>query len=336
MDLRGARIATVVVLGALTVDGLLFLLLIGPVPVEARNWFGGGGLLRPLLPFAVLAVAASRARRVEVERWLVAREVPADGESLTAAAAWLDLTRTARGIGFVLPLLAGSWLSWAVNAVPTGSSVQGRLVDLVTNWPLQGWGWGIAGYALGAAAAEWLRVRRWAVHDGPRRAVLRERSLAAYSAPLARVVPPVLALAALLLAAGSALAGLDPGPFAPSAPRLAALALTVGGGAEVLRRLVVARPQRVHDPARMAVDDAARATTVHAVSGSAIALLALAVGDHLQWLATEEASVPGWFGLAGALLGVVGIGVWLGHGVGLVHVLRRPDVPARDGRDVPA
>ena len=109
----------------------------------------------------------------------------------------------------------------------------------------------------------------------------------------------------------------------PSALRVAVVVAVVWVVAEVTRWAVVARRQTASSPETVAVDDAIRATTVHAVSGSAVAVMGMALGGLLSNSA-GDAQNWGWlYGSLGLLLSAGSIGVWIGYGMGLLSVVRR-------------
>lgn len=96
---------------------------------------------------------------------------------------------------------------------------------------------------------------------------------------------------------------------------------------EALRWAVVRHRQRAADAEAVALDDAARATTIHAVSGSAIAIIGQALGTHLHNISFELAGPLRWAAIVGSVIGLVSLGVWLGYGVGLAWIVRRGPRP---------
>lgn len=266
-----------------------------------------------LVVLAVLVAALWRPG--DVEQWLAERDVPVTRATVARAAAWLKSTRWWRAVGWSLPALAVFPAMVLTNALAPGDPARDRAIDVVTSVP--GWTLGIAGYGIGAIIAE---VRRGDPERRSTRRVadVRPRVLAAYADLLSLTLPRGLALVNIFVAVLVATVG---GVTAPRVGLLAATTVVVVAVVEIVRRWVVGRPQHAPDPEMLALDDAARTTTVHAVSGTAIALLSFALAGLLNTL--SGTGPGGWPSIVGFVVAVLGAGIWLGHGVGLVHVVQR-------------
>lgn len=307
---------------------VLLQLWVGPYPLSSR-WWADGFVLMPVVAAVVIGVATADIGEDRAGAWLADREVPQSPEARQYVRRWVSLTRTCRAIGFFGVALLGVVASWSVNTsgVPVGSVIRDHLMDVMG---AVGWSAPIAGYAVGALVAE--VIRRPPTRGDVPRADLRPRVSAAYMQPLARWGPRVLA------AAGLAVAGLSGGQgfqvvAGPSSSDVAIISVVTLVTTEVVRWAIVRQRQRAADPATVALDDASRATTIHAVSGSAIAVIGQAFGDHLWSLSPDLPGPASWVRLAGGIISLVSLGTWLGYGVGLVWVVRRgPRATARPAR----
>lgn len=312
VDRRGVLVALTVLVTLVTVDAAVTLAVLGVPNALPRGPVDG----TPLLPLAVvgvvLLVGASRPDPVLVREWRDRHGLPDDPATRSNVAAWLQRTRTARAVGFASSGF-GMTAVWLSNVTEGGSAIQRAAVDAVIGMPSPLL-FGIGGYALGAVVAEVGRRR-----PGGRVAVdLRPRVVAAFTAPLARTVPRALGATTLVIGVIAAMVGVAALPAV-----LASVAvLTVLEG---VRAWLVRRPQRADDAAALALDDAQRASTVQAVSGSAIALLAAATADLLSDVAL--ATSMAWLSIVGLVISWVGLGLWLGHGLGLTHRVRRSADP---------
>lgn len=315
---------------ALALDMAVFRAIVGPVPIDDLT-LGGSAILLPgvIITAVVVAVAASPVGPDRADRWLVTRGLPADELLRRAASDWLQRTRTWRAIGFSLLLASGSSLGFLINVsgLQPGDHTRAQLLDLSTTWPLSNWPTAIAGYALGALLADLTR-RSLRDSSGLRAAALQQRPVAAYLQPLSRWGPRVMAVIALTTAAVTRLSGRED-EWAISAAGLTGIAVVGLIVSEAVLHGVVRRRQVAPDAATLAFDDAARATTVHAVAGSTIAIIGIPTADLLQvWPAHSSGSVSAVITALALLLGVGSFGVWLGHGVELAHRVRRLDIDA--------
>lgn len=310
---RGASLVAVLV-GGLVVASAATLWALGPIgPVvglAAGLWSASPGALVIL---AVLVAALSGPG--DVERWLADRDVPVTRANVARAEAWLRTTRWWRAVGWSLPALAVLPATVLTNALAPADPARDRAVELVTSVP--GWTLGIAGYGVGAIIAE---VRRGGSGSRSTRRVadVRPRVLAAYANPLSLKLPRRLAVVNILVAVLVVSLG---DVAAASIGLLTAATVAVVAIVEVVRRWVVGRSQHAPDEEMLVLDDAARTTTVHAVSGTAIALLSFALAGLLN--ALSGTGPGGWPAVVAFLVAVGGAGIWLGHGVGLVHVVKR-------------
>ncbi len=301
---------------------------VGPFPVHAAAWADSGYVLGLALMAVVVATAAVDIGPARASSWLQKRSLPDTSDARHYVRDWVTRTRTYRAVGFVVATVGPLVAVWAINTsgLPPGDPVRDRLFEVAGGWPLDGWTAPIAGYAVGALVAEMRRRAPVAVPTTVRRADLRPRHPAAYMQSLARWGPRALALAAIAVAGTTALWA-DPSPevaaVAPSSALVATVAVVVLSVTEAARWLVVRRRQAGDDPHSVALDDAARSTTVHAVSGSAIAIIGQPLGAHLSSLAMEWSGPLQWLGIAGAVIGLLTLGMWLGYGVGLVWVVHR-------------
>lgn len=329
---RPIRITLVVLAVVAAVEIPLTLLYVGPTD----------GLVSPDVrsPLPMLVIAAvvlglgARAHSPDrVRRWLRARDVAVTDDTVAAAGAWLDRTVLWRSIGFAVPLTLQLTSLFLVNSLAVNDPARERAMDVMNLLTGGFFGLSIVGYALAAVLAELSRARRAPADVAVRAADLRDRTLAAYANPVSLTLPRALGVVAVVLAATTVL-------LAPGSTHGSALELVVGTAVvllavEAVRHHVVTRRQQGHDADGLAVDDAARVTTVHAVSGSAIALLALSLSAHVDVLAfaLDGRWLNPLASLAG-LLALAGLGIWFGHGIELAHTRRRDGRPSgRDGAE---
>ena len=290
----------------------------GPYAISSR-WWADGFWLMPVVTAAVIAIATVGVGDARAAAWLSEREVADSPSARWYVRRWVSLTRACRAIGFFGVWLLGVVAAWSVNTavLAVDDAVRDRLLDVASG---VGWSAAIIGYAVGALVAE--ALRRPPGEGGTRRADLRPRVPAAYMQPVARWGPRVLGGAALLVAGLTATFG-SGAVAGPSSMELAITAAATMAATEAVRWAIVRRRQRVADPDSVALDDAARATTIHAVSGSAIAVIGGPLGGHLWNLSIDLSGPARWASMAGGAIGLISLGVWLGYGVGLAWVVRR-------------
>ena len=326
--MRGGLVGVGSVIVALALHVVVLQVWLGPYPISSR-WWADAYAIMPVVMAVVVARAAADMGDARAAAWLQEREVAVTPSARRYARRWVSLTRACRAIGFFGVGLFGvvAVLSVNTSGLAVDDPVRQRLLDVASG---VGWSATIVGYAVGALVAEVLR--RPPSHDGSRRADLRSRVPAAYMQPMARWGPRVLGVAALLTAGLTAAFGHDV-LAGPSSAELAITAAATMIGTEATRWAVVRHRQRAADPDDVALDDAARATTIHAVSGSAIAIIGWPLGGHLWNVAVDLTGPLRWVGMLGGVVGVVSLGVWLGYGVGLAWVVRRaPGAGARPAR----
>lgn len=332
MDVRQWVRAGLVGVGSVVIALILHVVLlqlwVGPYPLSSR-WWADGFVLMPVVMAVVVAVATAGIGEDRAAAWLADREVPDSPEGRQYVRRWVSLTRTCRAIGFFGTALLGVVASWSANSsgLPIGSAVRDRLMGVTD---AGGWSAPIVGYAVGALVAEVLR--RPPARGDVRRADLRPRVPAAYMQPLARWGPRVLGVAGLMVAGLSGGLGYEV-VSGPSSSDVAIVSGVTLATTEAVRWAIVRQRQRAANVVTTALDDAARATTIHAVSGSAIAIIGQALGGHLGNLSPELSGPPQWVSLAGLAISLISLGIWLGYGVGLVWVVRRgPQATARPAR----
>ena len=315
---RAAAIGVGSVAVMLAVGLVVLQLGVGPYPWP-RRWFADGFFVMPLLAALVVAAATEDVGSERAGAWLAEREITDSPEARRYVRRWVMLTRTCRALGFFSVSLVGTVAVWSVNSsgLAADSAVRERLLDIVQG---SGWAAGVVGYAVGALVAEAVRPRLEPA--GARTADLRPRVPAAYMQPMARWGPRALATVGLGVAALSWISGHDI-DLGPSSAQVAMTSAGVLGATEAVRWAIVRHRQRANDPESLALDDAARATTIHAISGSAIAIIGQPLGGHLEALSRDLTGPLQWAAMAGSWIWVVTLGVWLGYGVGLAWVVRR-------------
>ena len=323
---RAALLGVLVAAVTVALDVAILQVWVGPFPIT-WEWDHLAFLVMPAIMAAVIAGTLSDIGDERAGRWLRERDVPDTGRNRTHARRWVRVTRTWRALGFFSVVMLQNVAALATNVgLPPGSAVQDRLVGIASfRVPgLEGWSLPILGYAVGAVVAEVMRRRRRGDRAGSSaaRADLRPRDPAAYVRPLARWGPRALGAAGLLVAAATHVAGIEV-VTGPSSGVLAVATLLTLVAAEAVGWWVVRHRQRATTAEAVAFDDAARTTTLHAVSGSAIAIVGQAIGTHLWNASLGLAGV--WRGLAmgGSLLSLLTLGIWLAYGVGLVWVVQR-------------
>jgi hypothetical protein len=256
-------------------------------------WWAFAAVAAGCLWLAVAAVLAARRplEPGELTAWASGHGLEGVADRrLEPAARYLGRSRLYRTVGGAVPFAAGT-VAPALWAATRG---------LPAPWPLGLFGarsW-LAGYLAGVLVAEyrWARPRTGVV----RSAALVPRRLGDYL--------PVRVVAAMRLAA-LAVSALVPllawGPLAPVPVRAlvlggrggalatAALALAVAAAVELALRRLVGRPQPAADPEELAVDDALRSTSVHAVAGAGLAIVLLSLSVQVGLVAANLGGGPG-------------------------------------------
>ena len=151
------------------------------------------------------------------------------------------------------------------------------------------------GYLLGALCAEVSLARP---RDPARRsASLVPRDLDSYLPRRLLLAQRALGVAVVL---GVIVTGLLPYPSPASDPTWSALAAgaaffgAFAVGLEVLERWIVRRPQPFTTPSLVAADDAIRAQSVHALAGSGLALLLVALSGVFAVLTASDVDLLTW------------------------------------------
>jgi hypothetical protein len=151
------------------------------------------------------------------------------------------------------------------------------------------------GYLLGALCAEVSLARP---RDPARRsASLVPRELEAYLPRRLLLAQRALGVAVVL---GVIVTGLVPYPSSASEPDWSALVPgaaffgAFAAGLEALERWIVRRPQPFTSPSLVAADDAIRAQSVHALAGSGLALLLVALSGVFAVLTVSDLDVLSW------------------------------------------
>ncbi len=243
-----------------------------------------------MLIFLVMAVVATLVLvRACVEggtdgarRWARARGLDLAPESEGTVRWYLRRGRVARTGGALAGLLlVGAAFAALGRGETGGAEVAGAFV----------------GYLLGALYAELSLVRPG--HARTRSASLVPRRLADYLPPELRRTQRALAV---VVAVGAlALAVVPVGVRTPWAPVPwwvsvggAVAVLALAAGLEGLQGWLLRRPQPLTSPALLRADDAIRAQSVQSISGSAIALLLVALGLVSLRLAQSDVQVLRW------------------------------------------
>ncbi len=208
---------------------------------------------------------------------------------------------------------AGAALGFLASPLYIGFT--GRAFPLGESWVLLA----VGGYLIGAAFAEAASFRPYRATTGVRAALLSPRTLTDYVPAATAWAIRLLPLAVVALCVVYALTPKGQQPADPSVPFVivsTALAAVFAAAIEATLRAIVARPQPADTEDSVAADDAIRASSIHALSAAAIALLMLTAG----WvLVSIESTTPGsllgqislWLGLLtdiGALVAWLGLG----------------------------
>ena len=181
-----------------------------------------------------------------------------------------------------------------------------------------GWVWLLSGYLIGVVWSESWLTR---LPAGTQRvASLTPRKVSDYLVGRMLIAQVVVVLGALAMVGFAVAQGTDPqlvGGFSSSfgatsgrslqhtaiVMGLAAALLSLGVG--LLQQHIVGKAQPMADPDLLASDDAVRASAVHLLSGTIIAIVLLLISTQLQMLAAIGAFADGVAGL-GALICLVG------------------------------
>jgi hypothetical protein len=232
----------------------------------------------------VLALGMQPPAESTVARWLVSYEAPTDDASRSTARGFLTRAKRSRfGCAFVLIVL------YSLIIGRSGAPAWANTIVV-----------GLAGYLVGAIAAEVFRTRPSAERFAG--AMLSPRTLATYvhrTAIVGLVLMPAAAVVVALLYRSiepevSRRFGLeDPAAVMGAAAFGVAVAVVVW----IALRALVRRPQPTSDPAALTLDDAMRASSAHALAGAALALewllLAFIISALQHWLSATGSRFAG-------------------------------------------
>lgn len=268
--------------------------------------------------------AAQRPNEEAVRRWADAREVPLTDQNAGLVFDYLRRTRLLRTIGGVAGLFLSQTPALLSDAWP--NSAYSHTFQSLSRGPLGNGALIVVGYLVGALVAEYTRPRGM---EGPgQRAALVPRELDDYADLLSRGILWGSVAASVALVPAAAVVPVSPGRTPPSASGFALQALTILGIVVVvgwLERLIVRRPQPFVAPDLVSADDAARASSIHAVAGVGLVLVLGVLGSQLGTLglATSLRPLRWTLWLLGLVAEVGGIGLWLGYGSTYAWVVRR-------------
>jgi hypothetical protein len=271
-------------------------------------------------------------RPAVVDAWADQHGLAPDERTPAGEADWESVRRQlrhgrmARTLGFLVAFVVGEGavLLWAQPLPPVPLSVLANP---------SGW---VAGYLIGAIAAELTRPRPGQVHA----AALAPRRLADYVHP--RLLPAERAVAVAAIALAPLAAHTAPrrpwtSPLTNAGVVDGIVAALVALLVEVGLRLMVRRAQPVASRTELAVDDAIRSTAVDRAAAAGLATQLFLLGDQ-AWNAFLHAR---WLGTVSFLLALVcvilAIGTWNGLGTRGWWPSRRansagPPPPARPSR----
>jgi|GEM_PF-5235020 len=274
----------------------------GDLHVPRVDWGAvGGWVVGAVIAFGVLVWSFRPVDPPTSARWLVVRGAQPTDEAVRLIGRFLGSTRAARAFGAVVGLQVSHIPALLWRLADPGSVAQQGSGSFELVWmPLAVLG----GYAVGAVVAE-LLVGRSSPSRAARRASLRPRQVSGIALWGPRVLAGLLVVLLLM--------GLMPPPYVYGGvrPRLvpAVLAVVVLLVVEVVRRRLLRRPQALDDPGLIAADDAARSSTVHAVTGAGLAFQLLALSAALESVVLRPfpllglvASVVAWAAWPAALL----------------------------------
>jgi hypothetical protein len=227
----------------------------------------------------------------QLVQWARARGLELTPENRPVVARYLRRSRVLRTCG----ALAGVLLPTLVELVGHGRLVILGFHSDGSGAPYAGPMEAYIGYLLGALCAEVSFARP---RDPARRsASLVPRELDGYLPRRLLLAQRALGVGAVL---GIVVTGLVPYPSSTADPDWSALATgaAVFGAftiaLEMLERWIVRRPQPFTSPALVAADDAIRAQSVHALAGSGLALLLLAVSGVFAVLTVSDVDILTW------------------------------------------
>jgi hypothetical protein len=228
---------------------------------------------------------------LQVAEWARARELELTPENRPVVARYLRRARALRAggvlVGLLLPTLVELVLHGRLLVLGFYSDGSGAPYAA----PLEAY----IGYLVGAVCAELSMARP---RDPARRsASLVPRELEDYLPRRLLLAQRALGVAVVF---GTLVMGLVPFPPGTSGPSWsqqvtgAVLFAAFAIGLEVLERWIVRRPQPYTSPSLVAADDAIRAQSVHALSGSGLALLLVLLSGVFAVLTASDVDVLRW------------------------------------------
>ena len=231
-----------------------------------------------------LAVGLQSPSEDTVARWLTSYEAPADDMSRSTARRYLALTKRSR--------FGAAFVTIVVYSLATSRSDLPAWINTLVA--------GLAGYLIGAIAAE-VAYRR------PARgrfigAMVAPRTLATYIPRIAIAALGIMPLAATALAARFwSVERKVPRRFHLQDPAVvmgaALFAIVVAVVTWAALRALVRRRQPTSSAVELALDDAMRASSAHALAGAALALEWLLLGFILsalqQWMSVDSSRFAG-------------------------------------------
>lgn len=254
-----------------------------------------------------------------------------DGPKPSAANGWAaahGVTVTERNCDFVVAyVLEGHRLRMVCGFggfLAAAALSAGKGIDLKAS----GWVWLLSGYLIGVVWSEGWLTR---LPTGTRRvASLTPRKVSDYLVGRMLIAQVVVVLVALTMAGFAIAQGAEPqvvGGFPSSfgftsGPSLQRTAIGMGLaaallalGVALLQRHIVGKAQPMADPDLLAADDAVRASAVHLLSGTIIAIVLLLISTQLQMLAAIGAFADGVavFGTLTCLIGALLAWRFYGH-----------------------
>ncbi|HXJ62715.1 MAG TPA: hypothetical protein VNN79_03075 [Actinomycetota bacterium] len=264
-------------------------------------------ILSVVIAAVVVAVAVRRPGARRMGDWADRYDLPLTDANRPLVTRYLRRTRSFRAIGGAIGwLISMTWVAVTRRPFPLG----GDALALA-----------IAGYLLGAVAAEATFLRPPQRRAGPRTASLIPRELGDYVGSFAVQALRLLPLATVGLAVVYAVVPKDPlrtvDPSVAFVVVVSAALVVFSVALEAILRSIVARAQPAEDEALVTADDAIRSASIHALSGAGIGMLLVGVGWATVSVGTVASSellqsmLP-WFGVLAFAGGVAGW-IVLGH-----------------------
>lgn len=269
---------------------------------EAGWVFVGVGALVGLVGLVLALMPPSPAR---LDAWARRHGFAPTVANRSLVAAYVRRTRALQVAGAAVGFLAS----------PVYVGITGRPFPLGDSWVALA----VGGYLVATVVAEAAFLRR-SPATSVRGATLAPRALHDYVASATIWVIRILPVVAVALGVAYALVPKDPQrPLDPSVTFLlvaSAVLVAFAVAMEATLRAIVARPQPATSEDVVAADDAVRASSIHGLSGAAVALMLLSAGWELVSVGqvtsvTILSQVLPWLGV---LADVMALGAWIGLG----------------------